>query len=178
MIYEPAEDSFLLQEQVRKFSKNKKVLDIGTGSGIQAKTALESGASSVTATDINKQALSKIKVKKINLIHSDLFAKVKHKFDIIIFNPPYLPEDSREDTESSIITSGGVRGDELTVKFLSQAKEHLNKNGIILLVVSSLTPQDQINKILKENRLSKEVLSQKKFFMEIIEVWKITQFKQ
>jgi len=39
MIYEPAEDSFLLAEQIKFFAKNKKILDMGTGSGILAKKA-------------------------------------------------------------------------------------------------------------------------------------------
>ena len=41
MIYEPAEDSHLLAEAVKKFAHGR-VLDMGTGSGIQAITAAKS----------------------------------------------------------------------------------------------------------------------------------------
>jgi methylase of polypeptide subunit release factors len=47
----------------------------------------------------------------------------------------------REDKESALATTGGKQGDELILKFLKQAQKHLTKKGIILLVLSSLTPQ-------------------------------------
>ena len=55
MIYEPREDSFLLQKYVKKYSKGR-VLDMGTGSGIQALTALEK-TKCVVAVDINEETL-------------------------------------------------------------------------------------------------------------------------
>ena len=53
MIYEPAEDSYLLVEEVRKRARGKKVLDVGTGSGIQARAAYSAGAREVLAVDID-----------------------------------------------------------------------------------------------------------------------------
>ena len=94
-VYEPAEDTFLLAKFVKKFSTNKNVLEIGAGSGFLSKTAIQNKAKSVTATDIQKIKLTN---KKIKFIQSDLFKKIpKQKFDLIIFNPPYLPEDKLED---------------------------------------------------------------------------------
>ncbi|MBX4212617.1 methyltransferase [Candidatus Pacearchaeota archaeon] len=174
MIYEPSEDSWLLEKEVRKYAKGKKVLDMGSGSGIQAASAKESWAKSVIAADIDKDTLSYLKKKGINAIHSNLFSKIKDKFDLIIFNPPYLPRDKREDKESSKITSGGKEGDEVIVKFLNQAKSHLNKNGIILMVLSSLTPQKRIEQVMKKLSFKKEIVAEKKIFMETLYVWKIT----
>jgi release factor glutamine methyltransferase len=82
--------------------KHKIVLDIGSGSGIQAETALNSKAKSVLATDINPESIKLLRSKKINAINSNLFTKVKGKFDLIIFNPPYLPLDKREDKEAQL----------------------------------------------------------------------------
>jgi methylase of polypeptide subunit release factors len=92
---------------------------------------------------------------------------------LIAFNPPYLPEDKREDKESALTTTGGKRGDEIIVKFLKDAKKHLNKNGIVLLLVSSLTPKEKILKILEKNSLKYEIISSQKFFFETLEVWNI-----
>ncbi len=174
MIYEPKEDSFLLEKEVKKLAKGKKVLDIGSGSGIQAIAALKAGAASVLAIDIAQDVVKILNKKGIKAIQSDLFENVRKKFDLIIFNPPYLPEDKKEDAESARTTSGGKRGDEIILRFLKDARKHLNKQGIILLVVSSLTPQARILSSLEKRKFKKKVVSSQKFFMEKIEVWKIT----
>ena len=173
MIYLPAEDSYLIEKEVRRYSKSKSVLDIGSGSGILAKAAQESGAKSVLAVDINSEAVSYIKQKGIKTIRSDLFSKVKEKFDLIAFNPPYLPEDKREDKESALATTGGKAGDEIILRFLKKVKNHLNKAGIVLLLLSSLTPRTRILKELKKQELVFDVIASQKIFMEKLEVWKI-----
>lgn len=175
MIYSPSDDSCLLEEQIKKYSKEKKFLDMGSGSGIQASAAKLAGASSILAVDINEEAIRILKNKCIPAIKSDLFSNIskESKFDIIAFNPPYLPEDKREDKESALATTGGKDGDEIIMRFLKQAKSHLNRNGFILLVLSSLTPRHRIMQLLSELKMEKEVLSEKKIFMESLEVWKI-----
>ena len=94
IVYEPAEDSFLLAEQVKKYAKGK-VLDLGTGSGILAETALIN-TKEVLATDINEEAVKRLKQKGINARFSDLFSHITEKFNLIIFNPPYLPTERNE----------------------------------------------------------------------------------
>lgn len=173
MIYEPAEDSFLLEKEVRKRAKGKNVLDVGTGSGIQTLAARKAGAREVVAADIDGKAVNELKKKGINCVKSDLFSNVNGKFDLIVFNPPYLPEDEREDAESAVATSGGKKGDEIIVRFLRAAGEHLTEAGKILLVVSSLTPLERIEKILKEKKMKKKIVTSEKFFMEKLEVWEI-----
>ena len=88
-LYEPREDSELLVKYVKKHARGV-VLDMGTGSGIQAIGAIEKGAE-VLAVDVNKEAVEHCEKKGINALQSDLFENVKGKFDLIIFNPPYLP---------------------------------------------------------------------------------------
>ncbi len=169
MIYEPSEDSFLLQKYVVEYAKGK-VLDIGTGSGLQALTALKK-TKKVLATDINPEAVKHVKEKGINAIVSDLFENVKGKFDLIIFNPPYLPEDKKEDKESKQITTGGKKGSEILEKFLVQAKEHLNKDGIILIVVSNLT--GNVKQLFKKYDYEFNKLEEKKLFFEKLSVFKL-----
>lgn len=174
MIYSPREDSFLLEREVRKCVKDKSFLDMGAGSGIQGKAAISAGAKKVVFGDINEEAVSNLKKEKLNAIKSNLFSKIKGKFDIISFNPPYLPEDKREDKESKLTTTGGKKGDEIILRFLKNAKSHLKKEGIILLIVSSLTPKTRILTLLKKQKLQHHVLSSEKLFFEALEVWKIS----
>ena len=204
MIYQPREDSYLLEREVLKYSGGKKVLDMGSGSGTQAMAALNSGAKEVIAVDIDSESIKELKkkgikenfdccvnkkskfsnrtiCKKSNItkqivykaIKSDLFDKVRRKFDLIIFNPPYLPEDELGDKESRRATSGGKKGDEIILRFLKYANKFLEEKGIILMVISSLTPKKKINKMLKEKKLEKKVVSEEKLFFEKLEVWKI-----
>lgn len=169
MIYEPDEDSFLLEKQVRKLAKGK-VLDMGTGSGILALAAKEK-SKDVTAVDINKESVELAKKNGLKAVQSDLFEKVKEKFDFIIFNPPYLPEDEAEDSESKTITTGGKHGHELIERFLKEAKAHLNKNGTILILFSSLS--GDILNLFKKYKYKSKLLESKKIFFEELYVYKL-----
>ncbi len=82
-IYEPQEDSFLLEKQVKKYALGR-VLDLGTGSGIQALAAAKNKLVwEVVAVDINPDAVNFVgerannsESKKIRTLVSDLFSKV------------------------------------------------------------------------------------------------------
>ena len=166
-IYSPAEDSYLLAEALKEFLKNKiKILDLGTGSGIQSKNCIENGIKkeNITAADINKEALENAKKLKIKVIYSNLFSKIKGKFDLIIFNPPYLPED-KYDIQPD--TTGGKYGSEIINEFLKQASFHLTKSGKIFLLTSSLTKR--INWL----NYKKKKVAEEKLFFETLWVWKL-----
>jgi release factor glutamine methyltransferase len=172
-IYPPSEDSLLLSrfvEEELKEKNNLKILDMGSGSGIQAGTAIKHGISpeNITLADINSDAVKLLKKKfpKSKVLLSDLFSKIpaNEKFDLIIFNPPYLPEDKFDIMHD---TSGGKSGSETINKFLKKAKSYLNKNSIILLLTSSLT------KNINWDNYSKELLGKKKLFFEELYAWKL-----
>ena len=90
MIYEPSEDSFLLQKTLKKFLKNKNkslsILDMGSGSGIQAQTCISLGFKKTLAVDKNPESIKILTENEINAIRSNLFSKIKmKKFNLIIF---------------------------------------------------------------------------------------------
>jgi len=165
MIYEPREDSHLIKKYIKNYSKNKKVLDIGTGSGILAKEARKY-TKNVTASDINKECLKNL--KGIKTIYSDLFEKIKGKFDLIIFNPPYLPLDKREDEESALSTTGGIKGYETLERFLNELKFHLNKDGKALIVFSSLTKKRKVDTMIRKNSFKFKLLEEKRIPYEFL----------
>ncbi len=169
MIYEPAEDSYLLQKYVKEYAKGK-VLEIGTGSGILAETALEK-TKDVLAVDINEECVEYVKKKGIKCIQSDLFENVKGKFDLIIFNPPYLPLDKREPEDSRRSTTGGKEGYEIIERFLKEAKSYLNEKGKILLVFSSLT--GDVEKIFKKYNYTFKKLETKKIPFEELYIYSL-----
>jgi len=161
----------MLSEFVKsEVSKNKKskILDMGSGSGIQAETAITAGADekNLVLADVNSLAVTYLKNKfsKSIIIHSDLFEKITGKFDIIIFNPPYLPSN---EFDVEIDTTGGERGSEVINEFLEDAGKHLAENGKILLLTSSLT------KGINWRGYRKKLLGKKKIFFEELYVWEL-----
>ena len=74
MIYEPREDSFLLQKHVAQYARGA-VLDMGSGSGIQAETALQK-TRRVLAVDIDPEVVQHLKKKGLAVIKSDLFSNI------------------------------------------------------------------------------------------------------
>lgn len=177
MVYAPDEDSFLLSSAIEKClkklkNKNIKALDMGTGSGIQSLVISKFiDRKNILALDINSEAVRQAKSLGFLAIISNLFSKIKKKFDLIVFNPPYLPS-SKFDNEKD--TTGGKQGDETILKFLKQVKKHLNKSGKILLLLSSLTPRKRILQELKKQKLQHKTIASKKIFFEQLEVWEIS----
>ena len=75
-IYQPAEDSYLFAEFLKKYLKKNKIksyLDMGTGSGILSEIALKFlDKKDILAVDINPAAVKHLK-KKLSVLQSDLF---------------------------------------------------------------------------------------------------------
>jgi len=184
-VYLPAEDSWLLEECILKENLiGKKCLDLGTGSGIQGIAMLKRGAKEVVFSDINSVALKEskknilkyileqkkkgtqftgqsmplVKIKKSNLFSS----LKKEKFDFIAFNPPYVPSDEIKWVD----LDGGENGRETIDKFLESFSTHLNKKGVLLLLVSSLNKPNEIKSKLKKLGFSVKIVGGKKLFFE------------
>lgn len=137
MMYEPAEDSFLIQKWVRKYAKGK-VLDMGCGYGILGLEAMKKNCD-VLFVDINPECVEFIKRNNLNVIQSDLFENVQGYFDLILFNPPYLPRDENEPEDAALYNCGGEKGCELLDRFLFNAKKNLRIGGKVLFLFSSLS---------------------------------------
>jgi len=175
-VYMPREDSLMLAEEVKKFSFGR-VLDMGTGSGIQACTAFHlPKVKEVIAVDINPKAIEHCKKEwtkhKITFKVSDLFEKVSGKFDTILFNPPYLPEDHKV---YDVALEGGKKGHETLQRFVEDVSEYLKPNGIILLVFSSLTRKSKVDEMLQDNLFDFKLLHKTRIFFEELYTYKVTK---
>jgi len=96
------------------------------------------------------------------------FSNIDGKFDLVVINPPYLQKDTQEPLESQISTTGGDLGSEIINEFLYQAKDYLNIDGKIFLLISNLT------KGIEWGDWQKKLLAQKKIFFEELFVWFVT----
>jgi release factor glutamine methyltransferase len=172
-IYNPSEDSFLLSKNVREHAKGK-VLDVGTGSGVQAAAASEK-CKDVTGVDINRDAIKfcKERYKELDFFKSDLFEYVVGKFDTIIFNPPYLPMDEDDEKIFDPALFGGKEGWETIERFFHDVRKHLNPKGIILLLFSSLTNKEKVDNIIKSAGFQYEQIDSLKLDFEELYVYKV-----
>jgi len=178
-VYGPREDSMLLAKAVSA-KKNSKALDMGTGSGIQALNMAISGAD-VLATDINESAIEnamqnaeKLNLgKKIKFLKSNLFQKIPEteKFDLIVFNPPYVPCGEIKFIESD----GGKNGREILDKFLKEFPKHLKKSGKCFFLQSSLNGIEKTEKILKKEKFGFEIAAREKLFFEELVVFECSK---
>lgn len=161
------EDSRLLAETVKQNVDNKDyVLDLGTGSGIQAIFSAKNGAK-VVATDINEKSIECAKDnarkhgldKKITVKKSDLFDNLAgESFDKIIFNPPFRWFKPRDMLERASLDENY----DTLQKFMKEAKNYLKQNGSIILVFSTSGDIKYFEKLVQQNKYQATVLNRSK----------------
>jgi len=172
-VYEPAEDTFQLIAAV-EVKEGDIVLEIGTGVGIVALECARIGAE-VICSDLNPYAvkltkhnylINKSSLKgSIEVRQGNLFSVVNkdERFDVIIFNPPYLPTQSEDCIGGTgwfdLATDGGIDGLELTKRFINGLSKHLKKTGRSYFVFSSLSDRKKLDKYLNKTRLKSEIIS-------------------
>ena len=169
MVYEPRDDSFLLFNHIKSYTQGKKVLDMGTGSGIQAVEASRY-AHKVLGVDIDLKAVEHCKIKyDFEVVHSDLFNNIHGAFDVIMFNPPYLPNAPY----GALDTDGGLQGFETIIKFLREARHHLTMKGVVLIVVSSHSNQPLVEAEMRNLGYRYRIIEEKHMFFEKLFLYEI-----
>ncbi|MDP8238619.1 MAG: class I SAM-dependent methyltransferase [Candidatus Hatepunaea meridiana] len=130
--------------------KGCSLLDIGTGYvgvlAIFAKLHIE--CKEVHAVDYIPEIISSAKRNgdslklDIKFYYSNLFDNINERFDMIVFNAPYI---DIENTQSKFIIrdkiserrfSGGKGGGETITRFLEYAPTYLTKEGVVVLGVT------------------------------------------
>jgi len=177
-VYVPAEDTYLLACNI-EVNRLCDVLEIGTGTGIIAIIAAKK-ANKVTATDINPHAIDCAvknlitnKTYNVELRKGDLFEPVEGgKFDLILFNTPYLPSNEEEqiDDELDAAWNGGLNGRDVIDRFIDDVKDYLKPDGKVQLVQSSLSDNERTLTKLQELGFEASVTARKKVFFEEIVV--------
>jgi len=145
-VYPPAEDSsLLLRAALREIGETDRVLEVGTGSGYVA-AGLSGRAAAVVATDINPYAAACARARGLAAVRTDLFGGLSGPFDLILFNPPYLPTapEERIDDWLEYALDGGPTGRVVIERFIADAGRVLAPFGRVLLLVSSLTGLDEV----------------------------------
>lgn len=137
--------------------REKSFLEVGCGTGIVALCAARAGAT-VTAVDINPEAVRCTMANavrnglSIDVRISDVFSVIgKTRFDVIAWNPPFLPGTASSSAEAAFY---GGNDFEVIRKFAKEVKPHLNQNGVAYTILSGDIAIDRIESIFGENGLS------------------------
>ncbi|RAP52324.1 MAG: methyltransferase [Methanosphaera sp. rholeuAM270] len=174
-VYPPAEDTFLLIDNL-SIDATDDVLEIGTGSGLVSIFA-SLQCNTVTSTDINPHAIecarNNVELNNrtnIRIIESDLFENVTEKYDLILFNTPYLPVSMEEhsDDNYSKAWDGGESGREVIDRFIDEAPIYLKKNGRIQIVQSSLSDNEKTLSEFEKKGFEVEITAIEHVFFEDI----------
>lgn len=157
------ETEILVDLIINDNSNNKKILDIGTGSGaISLALSKNLKDSKVIGVDISKNAIDlanenkiKLNINNVEFKESDIFSNIEEKFDIIVSNPPYINKEDFEKLDNKLYYEpqnalyGGEDGLYFYKKIIKNAKNFLNKNGKIYLEIG-YDQKDSISNLLEE----------------------------
>ncbi len=175
-VYIPAEDSYLLADNL-EIKPGQSVLEIGTGSGIVAMYASRL-TDRITVTDINFDACMLAEknfkannIENIEILFGNLFEVVENrKFDVILFNTPYLPTEDDEVLEDTInyAFDGGLNGRKVIDLFLNEVGNHLNDGGIVQMIQSSLSGNEETLEKFDQLGFIAEIAASEHFFFEDI----------
>jgi release factor glutamine methyltransferase len=175
-VYQPEADTYLLLDAaLKEVIPGERVLEAGSGSALISCKLAKIAA--VVATDINPHAALCARSCGLDVVQSDLFAGIRGTFDLIIFNPPYLPTqpEERMDDWLEYALDGGETGRVVIERFSAEAGRVLAPGGRILLLVSSLTGISEVSDLFFRQGYFCKTVTQQVVEDEVLSVLKIAR---
>ena len=161
--------------------QNKTILEMGCGSGLLSLIAASKGGF-VTSVDINQSAVECTQAnahgnglsQRIKSIQSNLFQSIPDdaKFDLVIWNPPFFPQEPAG--EASMAWNAG-KGYRVLREFGDKAKYHLSPGGKLILILTNRSSDSNqiIEFFLNRGFQSKQLLAKRTLF-EIFTILEMT----
>ncbi len=132
----------------------------------------------MVATEINPHAALMSTRAGVNVIRTDLLSGIRCFFDLVIFNPPYLPTKPGERMNDWLeyALDGGEDGLLVIRRFLRDVRSILSRDGRLLLLVSSLNGFTACNNLFSEAGYEAQCRAEEKTEDgEILRVYRLVQ---
>jgi release factor glutamine methyltransferase len=181
-VYPPAEDTELMLDalDLLDVGGGDAACDVGTGTGVLGLRLAARGAR-VVAVDVNPHAarLARANAARNRLalqaVQGSLLAPVRGPFDVVAFNPPYLPVQGELRGALPRAWEGGQGGIGWARLFLAGLQRVLAPGGRGLVLLSSLSDRQGFLALSLERGLLAEPVAQRKLPWEELQVWRITR---
>ncbi|MDD1715572.1 MAG: methylase, partial [Methanolinea sp.] len=104
----------------------------------------------------------------LQVARADLLDGIRGPFDLVIFNPPYLPtiEEERIDDWLESALDGGKDGRTVISRFASEVRGVLAKGGRILILISSVTGIPEVIALFEESGFIVRIVASRDVFGE------------
>lgn len=146
----------------KMFNKKIDIIDLGTGSGCIAIALKKNLDANVTALDISDEALTLAKENAlrnnvlIDFIKKDMVEKLNANYDVIISNPPYIPNDGFvqdivKNNEPHLALFAPNKGLYYYEEIIKKHLDNLNKPGLIAFEIGDNQQEDLIKILNKYN---------------------------
>jgi len=175
-VYQPAEDSRLLAEAAVDHARGR-TLEVGTGSGWVAERIATETTATVVASDPNPAACQEARDREVPAVRADLVAPFRaNSLDTVAFNPPYLPTDPDNEWDDWMerALSGGESGRAVIDPFVDTVGRVLRPDGVVLLLVSSLTGFETVVDRAERNGFDATTVCQESYPFETLSVLRLT----
>jgi release factor glutamine methyltransferase len=163
--YLASEDSALLREVLKNYS-GESALEIGAGNCGNL-VALAKGFETAVGTDIVMPEMTDWKATGSDFLMADGASCFRSgSFDLVAFNPPYLPNAVVEDPS----TEGGVAL-EVPMKFLRDAVRVVKLTGRIVLLLNDQAPIEEFETECSRHGFRLSKLATSHLFFEELSVY-------
>jgi release factor glutamine methyltransferase len=177
-VYPPAEDSELMLRalDVLDVGRGDRACDVGTGSGLLALHLARLGARTV-AVDVNPHAVRAARANAarnrlaLDVVRGSLLGPVRGPFDLVTFNPPYLPARGELRGELPRAWEGGAGGIAWARLFLAGLVRCLGPGGRSLVLLSSLGDRAGFGALVAERGFGAEAVASAKLPWETLEAF-------
>jgi methylase of polypeptide subunit release factors len=174
VFWEP-EDTTSLRMLIRTtpLVKDRRILEIGTGTGLISLCCLQRSARQVVATDVNPAALKcaqdnarrfpfykQLDLRLVSTENAGAFAVIKpdEKFDLIISNPPWENGVPQSIDQYALYDPGF----ELLKSLIGEARGHLHPDGKLLLAYGCTEAIDKILELAEEHQYRARILDDRR----------------